>query len=80
MNAGLVTLTDAENRTRGTRFRLRRVTSEPADEYTVLSLIRLVARLKKLEAQMYKRAQNLFEDAARVRDEIKRVRDAAMLT
>ncbi|HSC11232.1 MAG TPA: UvrB/UvrC motif-containing protein, partial [Rhodanobacteraceae bacterium] len=40
----------------------------------------LVARLKKLEAQMYKHAQNLeFEDAARVRDEMKRVRDATLI-
>jgi excinuclease ABC subunit B len=53
--------------------------AEPAEDYSVLSADQLVARLKKLEAQMYKHAQNLeFEDAARVRDEMKRVREAVL--
>jgi excinuclease ABC subunit B len=40
----------------------------------------MVARLKKLEAQMYKHAQNLeFEDAARVRDQMKHVRNATLM-
>jgi excinuclease ABC subunit B len=59
---------------------MRRV-AEPAEDYALLSPTQLVARLKKLEAQMYKHAQNLeFEDAARVRDEMKRVREATLLT
>ncbi|HET7065474.1 MAG TPA: UvrB/UvrC motif-containing protein, partial [Rudaea sp.] len=59
---------------------MRRV-AEPAEDYTLLSPTQLVARLKKLEAQMYKHAQNLeFEDAARVRDELKRVRDATLIS
>jgi len=58
---------------------MRRV-AEPAEDYALLSPTQLVARLKKLEAQMYKHAQNLeFEDAARVRDEMKRVRDATLI-
>jgi len=53
--------------------------AEPAEDYSVLSADQLVARLKKLEAQMYRHAQNLeFEDAARVRDEMKRVREAVL--
>jgi excinuclease ABC subunit B len=57
---------------------MRRI-AEPAEDYALLSPTQLVARLKKLEAQMYKHAQNLeFEDAARVRDEMKRVREAVL--
>ncbi len=72
--------TDAEADRAARAAGMRRV-AEPAEDYSVLSTIQLVARLKKLEAQMYKHAQNLeFEDAARVRDQMKHVREKMLLT
>src|SRR5215471_13207367 len=55
--------------------------AEPSEDYSALTPEQLIARMKKLEAQMYKHAQNLeFEDAARVRDEMKRIRELALMT
>jgi excinuclease ABC subunit B len=39
-----------------------------------------IAKIRKLEAQMYKHAQDLeFEEAGRIRDEIQRIRTQALI-
>jgi excinuclease ABC subunit B len=71
----------AEAANEGTGRGKGRKVAEPAEDYSVLTPEQLIARMKKLEAQMYKHAQNLeFEDAARVRDEMKRMRELALMT
>jgi excinuclease ABC subunit B len=72
---------DASAESTGGRGKGARKVAEPAENYAALSPDQLVARMKKLEAQMYKHAQNLeFEDAARVRDEMRKIRELALLT
>jgi excinuclease ABC subunit B len=72
---------DASAESTGGRSKGMRKVAEPAENYAALSPEQLVARMKKLEAQMYKHAQNLeFEDAARVRDEMRKIRELALLT
>jgi excinuclease ABC subunit B len=61
------------------RGRARRV-AEPQADYTTLAPEQAVAKIRKLEAQMYKHAQDLeFEQAARVRDEIQKIRSQALI-
>jgi excinuclease ABC subunit B len=56
----------------------RRVADETED-YAALDPVKLAARLKALEQQMYQHARDLeFEEAARVRDEIRRIKEAAL--
>ena len=56
----------------------RRV-AEPAADYTALNVDQAMAKIKKLEQQMYRHAQDLeFEQAAKVRDEIHRIRVQAL--
>ena len=51
--------------------RAQRKVADDHPDYVLLSPDKLMARVKKLEAEMYTRARNLeFEDAARLRDEI----------
>ena len=53
----------------------KRMVAEPQADYSVLSPEQLIAKIKKLEAQMYKHAQDLeFEAAARLRDEVRRIK------
>ncbi len=64
---------------RAGRGRARRV-AEPQPDYTTLSPDQAVAKIRKLEAQMYKHAQDLeFEEAGRIRDEIQRIRAQALI-
>jgi len=56
----------------------RRVAEQDQD-YATLDPVKLVARLKALEQQMYQHARDLeFEDAARVRDEIRRIKESTL--
>ena len=56
----------------------RRVADQDED-YAMLDPLKLVARLKALEQQMYQHARDLeFEEAARVRDEIRRIKEATL--
>ena len=56
----------------------RRVAEQDQD-YAMLDPVKLVARLKALEQQMYQHARDLeFEEAARVRDEIRRIKEATL--
>ena len=56
----------------------RRV-AEQDEDYAMLDPVKLVARLKALEQQMYQHARDLeFEEAARVRDEIRRIKEATL--
>jgi len=56
----------------------RRVAEQDQD-YAMLDPVKLVARLKVLEQQMYQHARDLeFEEAARVRDEIRRIKEATL--
>ena len=56
----------------------RRVAEQDQD-YVMLDPVKLVARLKVLEQQMYQHARDLeFEEAARVRDEIRRIKEATL--
>ncbi len=58
----------------GTAKRYAKVAEESA-EYASESPAKLIARIKKLEHQMYQHARDLeFEQAARIRDEIQRIR------
>jgi excinuclease ABC subunit B len=67
---------DAEARGRG---RGRRI-AEPQPDYSTMAPDQALAKIRKLEAQMYKHAQDLeFEEAARVRDEIQRIRTQALI-
>ena len=56
----------------------RRV-AEQDEDYAMFDPVKLVARLKALEQQMYQHARDLeFEEAARVRDEIRRIKEATL--
>ncbi|MBI4695598.1 MAG: excinuclease ABC subunit UvrB [Gammaproteobacteria bacterium] len=59
------------------RTRPQRKVAEDRPDYARLSPDQLMARVKKLEAEMYNRARNLeFEVAARLRDEIAHLKSA----
>jgi excinuclease ABC subunit B len=64
---------------RSGRGRGRKV-AEPQSDYSTLSPEQAVAKVRKLEAQMYKHAQDLeFEAAGRIRDEIQKVKSQALI-
>jgi excinuclease ABC subunit B len=64
---------------RAGRGRGRRV-AEPQADYRTLSPEQALAKIRKLEAQMYKHAQDLeFEQAGRLRDEIQKIRTQALI-
>jgi excinuclease ABC subunit B len=64
---------------RAGRGRGRRV-AEPQTDYSAMAPEKAIAKIRKLEAQMYKHAQDLeFEEAGRIRDEIQRIRTQALI-
>jgi excinuclease ABC subunit B len=64
---------------RAGRGRSRRV-AEAQTDYSALAPEKAIAKIRKLEAQMYKHAQDLeFEEAGRIRDEIQRIRTQALI-